>query len=381
MVGNINLAIKKNPDYAESSITIVGLTREAYGRPQYFLVNSDQGENPKLKFPGLRFRAPRSKDDRLEDVVRERFEEQTGLHVARDLGLLATLPTRTRQYDQWMFRSIFFVVVEDICQIKNPDRSRKVYLADPGQGRIGENDCVIELMHAGKKIPLEWVSKDNQIISQIATEVLYHFDWKNYSTNWYKRLPCVSAEPLVEKSVGVLGCGLAVASMMLIYQPSVNEQMSIILLKRKGDRYPGYGGGKIETLTTAHSPNVDPISCCSEEGAQEYGFPIQPRALICCACTTLDVPDPEGYYNSIVNYSFVAEPTNLRKVEDALKNPDNYLEENMESYVLESLDEHRDRILRKELRMPDMISIGEQFYATTPGEKIPLTHFRSSGIK
>lgn len=380
MVGSLNLAIKKSNEYAESSITVVGITRAAYGRPQYFLVNSDEGENPKLKFPGLRFRAPRSQNDRLEDVVRERFEEQTGLPVGRDLGLLATLPTRTRHDSQWMFRSIFFVVVDDVSQIKQPDRKRKVYLANPGQGIGRKEEYVMELMHSNTKIPLEWVSKDNQIISQIAMEVLHYFDWKEYSTNWYRRLPCVPVEPLVEKPERPLGCGLAVASMMLIYQPNLDEQMNIILLKRKGDLYPGYGGGKIETLTTAHSLNVDPISCCLEEGAQEYGFPIQPRSLICCACTALDVPG-EGYYNSIINYAFVAEPTNWRRVEDALQHPDHYLEGKMESYVLESLDEHRDRISRKELRMPDMSAIGEQFYSTTPGEKISLNHFRSSGIK
>ena len=110
---------------------------------------------------------------------------------------------------------------------------------------------------------------------------------------------------------------------------------------------------------------------------------IQPRALNCCAVTPLDMPgnDNAKYYNSIINYSFVAEPTNPREVENALKHPEKYLEGKMESYLVESLDEHRDRILRGHLRMPDMPYIGDQFFKTSPGDKIPLTQIVSSGLK
>lgn len=375
----MNLSIEKNSGYAESAITIVGITRSAYDRPQYILTNSDEGKNSMLKFPGLRFRAPISKKQSLEDVAKERFEEQTGLNVAKMLGLRTIVPTRARENEQWIFRNVFFAFIEKVNQHKSPDGERKIYLADPGQSTSNRLDYIIELGHADKNVPLHWVSSDNITIARIATNIIHHFNWDNYSTSWYRSIPCVGVDPLTESADRPLGCGLAVASIMLFYQPSVNEKNKIILLKRKGDKHPGYAGGKIETLTTAHSLNVDPISCCSEEGAQEYGFPIQPRAIICCACTALDASNPHSNYNSIINYAFVAEPTNLKKVAEALKNPASHLEGMMESYVVEDLDEHQDRVRRGELRMPDMVSIGEKFFSTTPGEKIPLTHVLPSG--
>ena len=53
----------------------------------------------------------------------------------------------------------------------------------------------------------------------------------------------------------------------------------------------------------------------------------------------------------------------------------------MERYVVESLDEHRDRVLKGELRMPDMIKIGKELYRTGPEAKPSLMHFRASGVR
>jgi len=377
------LSTEKNPDYGESTITVVGITREMDSRPRYFLVNCDGGKEKKLKFPGLQFRAPKSEKETLEDCARERFREQTGLTIDKMLGLRAILPTRSRHDNQWIFRNIFFGVVNDVQHREKPDYDRKLYLAGPGLGVFPGQEYVIPFGEPGKRFPLQWVKSDNQIIARIATDVLSNFDWTSQSTDWYRQIPCVGAVPQTSTSERVLGCGLAVSSIMLLYQPNENEKQQIILLKRKGDKYPGYAGGKVETPKSKESRNIDPVSCCAKEGAEEFGFPIVPKAMVCCAITPLEVPgnDSSRFYNSIVTYAFVAEPLNPHMVEDALKNPGSYLEKKMESYVVESLDEHRDRVRRDELRMPDMHLVGTQFFKSSPGNFIPLTQIVSSGCK
>jgi len=378
----MNLVIEKSRDYGESSVTVVGITRAMYGRPQYFLVNSDSGDNRRLKFPGLRFNAPLSEQQTLEDAARDRFEEQTGLTIDKMLGLRAIVPTRSRHNNQWMFRNVFLAIVNNV-HMSSADGKREVYVADVGQGAFPKEEYVPLLGNSKRKVPLHWVKTDNQVIARIATEMINHFNWEAQSTEWYQRIPCVGAPPQTRRIKRPLGCGLAVASMMLLYQPNEDESRKIILLKRKGDKYPGYAGGKIETPKSSKSYNIDPVSCCMKEGAEEFGFSIQPRALVCCAVTPLDVPrnDAGRFYNCIINYAFVAEPTNPLEVENALKNPKKHLEGKMESYVVESLDEHRDRILAKELRMPDMPLVGEQFFKTPPGVMVPLNHIIASGLK
>ena len=51
----------------------------------------------------------------------------------------------------------------------------------------------------------------------------------------------------------------------------------------------------------------------------------------------------------------------------------------MAEYVVEDFDEHRDRVMKGELRMPDMMAIANEFYAGSPGSKINLSHIRASG--
>ena len=376
------LIIEKSSKYSESSMTIVGYTK-LYGRPQYILVNSDSGDNEVLKFPGSRFRAPINEDETLEDMAKQRFHEQTGLTLDKMLGLRAIMPTRSRHRNQWIFRNIFLGVVTDPSDFVNPDGKRKVYLADPGQGTTKKDEQVFEFGDSQKKRKLEWITPDNYKIAEIATACLNNFDWKNFETSWYGRLPCVTAAPQTENIKRDLGCGLGVASMMLLYQPNEYEPHQIILLQRKGDKYPGYGGGKIETPDSEKLRNIDPVSCCMQEGAEEYGIEITAAAFICCACTPINMPngDDNSYYNSLINYAFVGEPRYPHKVDEALKNPKNFLESKMEKYVVESLDEHRDRVLRGELRMPDMIKIGKEFYRTGPKEKPSLMCFRDSGVR
>ena len=376
------LFIEKNSKFGEASVTIIGITREIYGRPQYVLVSADVPEGG-LKFPGLTFRAPLSGKETLEDSARAMFEEQTGLGIEKMLGLRAIVPTRSRHNNQWIFRNVFLGVVGDADKRNTPSKNRGVYIAEPGQGIAPKEDYVISLANSRERVPLQWVKSDNQIIARIATDILYNFNWEKLSTDWYRKIPCVGAPPQTQSTERPLCCGLAVASMMLIYRPNENEDLHVILLKRKGDEYPGYAGGKIETPDFEDSQNIDPISCCAKEGSEEFGFLIQPRALICCAVTPLDMPgnDSGKYYNSIINYSFVAEPTNPREVEKALRNPEKCLEGKMEAYAVESLDAHRDRIFRRHLRMPDMPFIGEQFFRTSPGDKISLTQIVSSGLK
>ena len=43
------VSIEKRDNYAEAAIHFIGLTRNVYGRPQYFLVNSDEGKTSELK--------------------------------------------------------------------------------------------------------------------------------------------------------------------------------------------------------------------------------------------------------------------------------------------------------------------------------------------
>jgi hypothetical protein len=376
------LIIKRDPTYAESNITVVGITNRAYGRPQFILVNSDEGKTPSLKFVGSRFRAPETSSQTLEDMARIRFTEQTGLKIDKMLGLRTIIPTRSRHMDQWMFRNVFLGVVNDVTQDKND--GREVYIANPGQGCFPIVESVHVLGNSKKTVPLEWVKEDNMVLARVTKDILNNFNWKDYSTDWYRKIPCVGVEAQTTSDYRPLGCGLAVASMILLYQENPHEPMKVILLKRKGDKYPGYAGGKIETLISHESENIDPISCCAQEGSQEFGFEVQPRALVSVAATALEVPEGTKqeefrYYNSLVDYFFVAEPTNPHKVQEALKDPSRFLEGKMECYIVEDLDEHRDRVLRRELRMPDMIPNGEQFYSTSPGNKIPLTHIRASG--
>lgn len=373
------IKIKKSKDYAESNITFIGFSHEIYGRPQYILINSDEGHNEKLKFPGLRFRAP-SRNQTLEDVAIERFEEQTGLKVVKNLGLRAIMPTRSRHDNQWMFRNVFVGIVDGTKAEKTNDGS-KVYVADSGQG-VNDNGTAYLLGDARKKVPIEWVVGDNKVVARIATNMINNFDWQALDTKWFRRIPVIRVPPQTSTDYRSLGCGLAIASIMLIYRQSENDPEKIILLRRKGDKYPGYAGGKIETPKSKESANLDPISCCVKEGADEYGFSIQSLSLICCSCTPIEVPKKKEkeYHNSIINYSFVARPTNLLQVREALTNPRGYLEGKMEEYVVETLDEHRDRILSGELRMPDMPLIGSFFYKGLPGDRIPLNQIVDSGI-
>jgi hypothetical protein len=117
------------------------------------------------------------------------------------------------------------------------------------------------------------------------------------------------------------------------------------------------------------------------EGAEELGVDIRPTGIICCAHTALDAKNngTENYVG-IDNIAFTAEPINPRQVEEALKNPQRHLEEKMEGYVVVNINEFRDMVDRNELRMPDMAPIGREFYKTSPGQKLPLTHIRMSGI-
>ena len=378
--------IERKDMYGEAVITYVGFLM-IEGKPKYVLVNSDEGRNSKVKFPGLRFRAT-SPEKTLDDVARERFEEQTGLRVSKDLGLRAVMPTRSRHEEAWLFRNIFFGVVDDLNFGGND--GRKVYTADADG--VGE----IYPIKGGRKRKLNWVVDDNIVIARVANHVINHFDWGRNETNWYNRIPTLTAEPLTNNSDRKLGCALAISSMMLLYRPSPQSPQQIILLKRKGDKYPGYAGGKIETpegyfkqklqsescaqyfIERRH--NLDPISCCVAEGREEFGFDIQPRALVCVANTALDCPDNKRNYNGLFNYAFVAEPTNPLCVREALKNPQKHLERKMESYVVESLGEHMERVARGELRMPDMSVIGRKFFEASPGQHIPLTQFISSGL-
>ena len=374
---SMGFSIEKDSEYAESNVTIIGLT-QMYGRPQYVLV---EARDNKLKFPGVKFKAPISVNETLEDCAKHRFEEQTGLTIDKMLRLRAIVPTRSRESNQWMFRNVFLGVVDDSNRQTKPEKDRVVFLADPGQIYHEFDEHVSRVGNSKEKRKIEYRSPDNHIIARIAKDITRKFNWDDYSTNWHREIPCVGVKSQAPDEKRELGCALAVSSMMLIYQEREEETLKIILLKRKGDKYPGYAGGKIETPKSSDSLNLDPISCCAKEGAEEYGFPIQPRVLICCAATPIDMPNPETHYNSIITYAFMAEPTNLKKVEQALKNPKDHLEGRMEEYVVETLDEHRDRILRQELRMPDIMSVGDQFFKTTPGEKISLNQIISSGVK
>lgn len=372
--------IKKDKRYGESTVSVVGIVREAYGRPQFVLINSDAGTNPQLKFPGLKFRAP-ERGKTLEDAAKARFEEQTGFKI-EGVELKAIMPTRSRHDNEWIFRNVFAGFVNDVDD-RIANDGRQAYLCSPGQGRYQSHgrspgpEFVIPFGRSKDKTPLEWVTPDNMIIARKARRMLYDF-------GYYRKIPCFSAQLQDTKSDGELGCGLAVSSMIVVYQPSVGEPEKLILVKRKVDKYPGYAGGKIETLKTKESLNVDPISCAVEEGSEELGFKIYPRALIGCAITPLDRPygdERVNFYNSIINYSFIAAPVNVLEVEEALRNPRNFLEEKMECYVVEDPDSHIDRLRAGEIRMPDNIVIGKHYYKTNPGDMIPLTQIVSSGMK
>src|SRR3989344_1922276 len=147
------LVIEKSSKYSESSITIIGYTKP-YGRPQFILVEADAGNDKKLKFPGLRFRAPASENETLEEIAQKRFHEQTGLTLDKMLGLKTIMPTRSRQRNQWIFRNIFLGVVTDPSRVEKTHGKRKVYLANPYQGIEENKEQVFEFGNRRKKINL-----------------------------------------------------------------------------------------------------------------------------------------------------------------------------------------------------------------------------------
>ncbi|MFH1290762.1 MAG: hypothetical protein ABIH92_05120 [Nanoarchaeota archaeon] len=371
---------EKNPQFGESSVTVIALTRH-YGTPQYVLVDSDFG---KLKFPGLRYQAAHSADETLEDVAQRRFEEQTGLRMTNNLGLRVIMPTRSRHDNSWIFRYIFLGICDDLSNREKSDRDREVFLADLGRG-IDSNEVRVEqLGHAGQYKRIEWVAEDNREVAQTATDMLNSFDWEGGNTNYYRRIPCVGAKPLTEGMERPLGCGLAVASMILLHKPGIGERLRTILVEKRTDELypvlPGFAGGKIQT-PEGNKLNLDPISCCMAEGEEELGFEVVPRGIICCAHTPLDVPvgDGERYYVGIDNVAFVAAPRHPGLVKGILEHPEEHLEGKMKRYVVETLGEFRDRVDRGDLRTPDMAAIGREFYRTPPGQNIPLTQIIYSG--
>lgn len=371
----MGLQIPKNPKYAEASINFVGLTKGIHGTAQYVLVNTPD-QSDKLKFPGLRFSAP-TNGKTLEDVAVEKFEEQTGMRISKSLGLRAIMPARSRHNQNWIFRNVFVGVVDD--NYFGDNDGRDVYLVDSGDGVRNGHGVAYELRNAKNKREIDWLTSEDQIIARKTKNMVNNFDWRNLDTGYLNRIPCIGVPAQNTHEHTEQGCALAVSSILLYYQESPDEEEKVVMLKRKGDDYPGYAGGKIETLNHKGSKNTDPVGCCIEEGEQEFGFPIQPTGLMGVACTAFDHPS-ESHLNSIINYSFVARPLNIIHVKEAFQNPREYLEEKMENYVVETVREHSDRIRRGELRMPDMLEIGKIFLEGNPADRLPFTNFVDSGI-
>lgn len=368
----------KDHKFGQGSVSVVGITRNFYGRPQYFLVEADEGRNSHLKIPGLRFRVRNGRS--LEEIAADRFREQTGFNIDKMLGLRAVVPARSRHGVSWNFQNVFFGIVDSPVQEKND--GRMVYLSDPGQGVLGNEEYVGRFGNFSEKRKLIWANQNDRVVARTARKFLSHFNWERQDTDHYRRINCMNVTVPPEKELynnGDLGCGLAVSSMILLYQETPYSEEKVIMVQRKGDIYPGYAGGKIETPISTESSNIDPVSCCIEEGRQEYGFEVTVKGLIGVSITPLDFHDSERQYSGLLNYSFFVVPTNPLKVAEALKNPEAYIEPKMEGYVVETLDEHRDRILRGELRSPDMILAGNRFYGMGDGEFIPLSQFVSSG--
>jgi len=374
----MGLLIPKNPKYAEATITFIGLSNSIYGKPQYVLVNPSDNSTT-LKFPGLKYRRPRE-GETLEDVAVERFEQQTGLKVSKRLGLRGIIPGRSRHTNHWIFRNVFLGVVDGTSAGENDGRT--VYMADAGSGVI-KKGIAYELGNSQNRAIVNWSTPEDRSVAELATNCLYNFNWNRLGTTWNRKIPCIGVPSLTSRDLDDKeGCGLAVSSMMLIYKPTPEDELHVMMVKRKGDKFPGYAGGKIENPEDSSSQNLDPISCCAKEGADEFGFGIMPLGLIGVTCTPIDVfsENPESNYNSLVNYSFVARPVNPLEVKKCLENPREHLEDKMESYVSESLTEHRDRIFKKQIRMPDMVEIGKYFFEGKPGDRIPLTQIIDSGV-
>ena len=375
----MGLVIEKKANVAESNVTYVGITN-FYGRPQFVLVDSEEGKNLKMKFPGLRFRAPINGKS-LEDSAIERFEQQTGLKIRESLGLRFISPTRAVGSLQGNFRNVFYGLVDNASINDFKTDGRNVYVMDVGNRRLQRNQIYF-LGDSGKKRDIEWITQDNEFILRNSEGFMNKFDFNKLDSDWFRKIPCPAVPALKSDYEVPLGCGMAVSSMILIRHKHPYGEINIVQVHLKDDEFPGYAGGKVERLVSKDSRNLDPVSCCIEEGIQEFGFPIRPSALVCVSSTGLDVPkgDSERYYNSIVNYTFLAEAINSDELEDALKNPKNYLKGKHESYVVETEMEHRDRIRRKEMRMPNMVCAGEIYFEGTPGTRVPLTQIVSSGI-
>lgn len=388
-----NVSYRKSMRYGQSSVTVVGLTHH-YGNPQYLLVNSDGGD--KVKFPGLRFRGGKAGQS-LEDVAYERFYEQTGLNI-RGLGLRTIMPTRSRHTEvgedgsegnPWIFRYVFFGVLGNLSHRDVKYLDRRLFVANVGRGATTAGIEAREVGHSKTKLDLEYLSPDNAEVAKVGTGLAQHLNGDRTDTSWYRKIPCVGvSQPLTDIDHRPLGCGLSVASMILTYRERVGSKLKVILLEKKQDEahltLPGYPGGKIETPDALSGEcNIDPISCCMAEGAQELGFTVRATSIICCAHTPLHIPEGssgEDYFVSLDNVAFTAEPMDPRIVADALRNPSRYLEKKMKGYVVLGMEEFRDIVDRGELRTPDMPAIGEEYFRTGPGEKPNLAHIRTTGM-
>lgn len=375
----MGLIIEKELHIAESSITYVAITNY-YGRTQFILVDSDMGKNPKMKFPGLKFKAPIN-GKTLEDAAIERFEEQTGLTIRESLGLRFISPTRSADSLQRNFRNIFYGIVDNVSVNDFRTDGRNVYVVDVGNGHSPIGQAYL-LGDSNRKRNIEWLTQDNEFIRRNSEEFLSRFDHRSLDSDWFKKIPCPAVPALKADYETPLGCAMAVSSMILVWHKPPYGERHIVLLKLKDDEHPGYAGGKIERLISKDSKNIDPVSCCIEEGIEEYGFEVVPRALVCVSSTGLDVPKKDGdnYFNSIINYTFIVEPKNSDDLAHALSNPGEYLKGKHEAYFVESEEAHRDRIRRKEIRMPNMVNAGECYFGGSPGMRIPLTQIVSSGI-
>ncbi len=357
--------------YCQGGISVIPFHRiRKHGVPdQYRLILMESATEGKMRFPGGRYWTPTG-GITLEDAAIRRFEETTGLEVAVNHGLRVMGPSRNVRNARWMFRNIVFLEVDDLETKKKTPEGRSLYLANPG---IGNGSTTVRPFDKKKDISLDLLRKDDKAVAKVAYHQITR--WAEGS-EWYKRIPVLKVPGIDGETREDLGYGLPVASIVLLYQP--DDDQRVILLKRIKDKHPGFAGGKIEIPDTGR--NIDPITCCAQEGAEEFGFGIIAKSLIGVAITPLKVPKGEpidGYFHSLITYAFLAEPEKAADVRLALDSPKNFLgEKKFEGYEVMSYDQIREAAANDLLRMPDNAAIVDEFFRTGPGEKINLNQIK-----
>jgi hypothetical protein len=378
--------------FAEAGVTIVGLVRDSDSGNYSKLVLLETNEDS-LKFPGVRFDAPFGDENDIVSLAIKRFVEQTGFQDIDNYGLRAILPLKSRSGNEWMFRNVVFVGVNDLearCAT-----GRRVFLGNLDE--LGEGNYVNSLTEPENTRPIIWARDGNSILVEHIIQQALAF---NNGTEYFEQIP-VFGVPVTLGERQYKGTGLSVASAIVTHRPTTQDGLKAVSVKKKrkdgapeGDDATGNPGGKVGTPLdeepedeTKYSKIVipkdgySPLSACMMECRQELGFEVILTGLLGVSMTPLTMPDSTSWHNSIVNYIFTASPRNHRMVELCEQFPEEFLEEKMERLVQEDLNVYFARCAAGNVRTADMSLIAAHYQRFREKGTVKLWQFIETGVR